>query len=98
MKCDNDIRKNFCQTNIPLYNLDSIDGWDSALKWFDDKNLENVNMDELLTMVEKMIGDTFEKRNYTKVTKEGNDFKSKNIIPRDIRLLFRQKRKLSKKL
>ena len=98
VKDDNDTKKNFCQTNIPLYNLDSEEGWATAIEWFNDKNLENVNIDELVLMVEKMVSENFQLRSYKKVNKEGKEFKSNNNIPRDIRILFRQKRKLSKKL
>ena len=45
-----------------------------------------------------MTKNNFELRNKNKATKEGNEFKSNNVIARTIRALFRKKRKLSKTL
>ena len=97
-KAENAAKKNFCDTEIPQHNLEdaSEEDWQDALDWLMNQDLDNLNESELVNTINKLVMNNFPIRNKSKVTKEGNNFRSNNKIPREVRTLFRKKRKISK--
>ena len=97
-KAENAAKKNFCDTEIPQHNLEdaSEEDWQDALDWLMNQDLDNLNESELVNTINKLVMENFPIRNKSKVTKEGNNFRSNNKIPREVRTLFRRKRKISK--
>ena len=41
---DSENMRNFCKTNIPLYDLNCDTDLDTALEWISNKNLEEIKM------------------------------------------------------
>ena len=53
------MKKNFCHTQILLYNLlDNDEEQEEACDWISDKNPEEINLKDLINFIKSMVSDT----------------------------------------
>ena len=67
-----------------------------AKQFLEEQNWDNINAEDLTKVIEQMVINFCDLKNPIKTTKEGNTFKSKNRIPRQVRLWMRRKNLASK--
>ena len=93
-------KENFCSTDILLYKTDqmSSEQIEKAKEFLDAQNWDDIDADKLTDIIERMVKENCDLRNPVKTTKEGNSYKSKNRIPRQVRLWLRRKSLASKAL
>ena len=87
------MRENFATTLIPLYKTENLHSETIKKIKHDLSNTDwiNVNADSLTKKIEEVIIQHCEKRGAKEKNKDGNNFKSKNKIPRLVRLWMRRK-------
>ena len=97
-KEDKITKENFCSTKIPLYKTDQMtcEQMNKAKQFLEEQNWDNINAEDLTKVIEQMVINFCDLKNPIKTTKEGNTFKSKNRIPRQVRLWMRRKNLASK--
>ena len=96
----NETRENFSTTQIPLYKTDNLDK-DIVRKIKNDlinTDWNGVSVESLTNTIEEVIVKHCEKKGAIEKNKEGKNFRSKNKIPRTVRLWMRRKNFASKKI
>ena len=96
----NETRENFSTTQIPLYKTDNLDK-DIVRKIKNDlinTDWNGVSVESLTNTIEEVIVKHCEKKGAIEKNKEGKNFRSKNKIPRTVRLWMRRKNLASKAL
>ena len=96
----NETRENFSTTQIPLYKTDNPDK-DIVRKIKNDlinTDWNGVSVESLTNTIEEVIVKHCEKKGAIEKNKEGKNFRSKNKIPRTVRLWMRRKNLASKAL
>ena len=85
-------KKNYCHTDIPLYNLHDKceERWVKAIEWLSNCDLNKLELSDLTSMIERMVKENFEEKKKENKKKDGNKFWSNNLIPREIRTLFKK--------
>ena len=86
-------KKNFCFTQIPLYDINnmSVEKLAEAKAFLESKDWNNVTAQSLTKTIEETVMKYCKLKSAKKVTKEGTNYKSKNRIPRLVRLNMRRK-------
>ena len=84
-------KKNFCSTEIPLYNTEDMDNdqINKAKEFLEAQDWDNVTPESLTKTIEEMVKDFCKLRNPIK--NKGTDFKSRNRIPRIVQKWLRKK-------
>ena len=97
---DRDLKISFCETVIHEYDFmnGSDDKWLRAKEWINAIDFNNPTKDDLLKELENMVCNVFDKKQSFAKTSKGNNFRSNNRIPREVRRLFKRKASFSKKL
>ena len=95
---DDDMKQNFCSTNIPLYKTEDMsdEQINGAKEFLESQEWNDVNKKKLIMILEEMVTKYCDLRNPPKKTRGGSDFKSKNKIPRIVRKWMRKKNLASK--
>ena len=90
---NNEPKKNFCFTEIPLYNINGISSekLTEAKVFLDSKDWTNATAETLTKAIEETVVKFFEPKVTKKVNKEGKHYKSNNRIPRLVKLNMRRK-------